>query len=156
MRIGVTGHQTVPDEVEGLVTAALKDIYPDVSSIVCVCCLAAGADQVTARIVLSQGGTLEVVVPCAGYESTFDTPALESYRALLASADRVTQLPYPSPSDEAFLAGGLVVAERADSLLAVWDGKPSRGLGGTADVVNYAGQIGLAVTVVWPEGATRP
>ena len=155
MKIGITGHQTLAEEVEGLLAAALDNICQDVSSIVCVCCLAAGADQLAARTVVERGGSLEVVVPCADYESTFDTSGLESYRALLSLAKRVTQLPYPTPSDEAFLAGGLVVAERADVLVAVWDGEPSRGLGGTADVVEYARQLGLPVSVVWPEGATR-
>jgi hypothetical protein len=43
----------------------------------------------------------------------------------------------------------------ADCLLAVWDGKPARGYGGTADVVNAARARGLPVTVIWPAGAER-
>jgi hypothetical protein len=36
---------------------------------------------------------------------------------------------------------------------AVWDGQPSGGLGGTADVVAaYAREWGVPVEVVWPEG----
>ncbi|GAB2826863.1 hypothetical protein GCM10027073_64840 [Streptomyces chlorus] len=48
-------------------------------------------------------------------------------------------------------------AALADSgeLLAVWDGKPARGFGGTADVVSYAERSGTPVRVLWPEGATR-
>ncbi|MFH9861330.1 hypothetical protein [Streptomyces sp. NPDC017202] len=40
-------------------------------------------------------------------------------------------------------------------LLAVWDGKPARGYGGTADVVAYAERTGVAVRVLWPDGASR-
>ena len=155
MKIGVTGHQSIPQGVSELLDAALERFSPDASSLVCVCCLAAGADQLAARTIIKRGGSLEVVVPCADYESTFDPAGLESYRSLLSLAERVTLLPYPAPSDEAFLAGGLVVAERADVLLAVWDGEKSRGLGGTADVVEYARQLDLAVSVVWPEGVSR-
>lgn len=43
----------------------------------------------------------------------------------------------------------------ADRLLAVWDGKPARGFGGTADVVAYARRVGVPVDVIWPEGAVR-
>lgn len=43
----------------------------------------------------------------------------------------------------------------ADALFAVWDGKPYRALGGTADVVAHARANDLPVTIVWPEGATR-
>jgi hypothetical protein len=43
----------------------------------------------------------------------------------------------------------------ADELLAVWDGQPARGYGGTADVVEAARYKGIPVTVVWPAGAKR-
>ncbi|WP_198036875.1 hypothetical protein [Nocardia sp. BMG51109] len=43
----------------------------------------------------------------------------------------------------------------ADELFAVWDGKPARGYGGTADVVAVARQRGMPVTVIWPDGAQR-
>jgi len=43
----------------------------------------------------------------------------------------------------------------ADQLWAVWDGKPARGYGGTADVVDYARDHGVPVLVVWPAGARR-
>jgi hypothetical protein len=50
---------------------------------------------------------------------------------------------------------GKVVVDRSSVLVAVWDGQPSRGLGGTADVVRYARERGVPVEVIWPEGATR-
>ncbi|UJW36868.1 hypothetical protein L3Q67_02325 [Saccharothrix sp. AJ9571] len=40
-------------------------------------------------------------------------------------------------------------------VLAVWDGGPSSGHGGTADVVDAARERGLPVTIVWPDGAER-
>jgi hypothetical protein len=40
-------------------------------------------------------------------------------------------------------------------LLAVWDGTPSQGVGGTADVVAFAGERGVPTTVVWPPGSRR-
>jgi hypothetical protein len=39
-------------------------------------------------------------------------------------------------------------AARAEVLIAVWDGLPARGLGGTADVVAYAKQCGRPVEVI--------
>jgi hypothetical protein len=39
---------------------------------------------------------------------------------------------------------------RTDRLYAVWDGKPARGYGGTADVVAEAEKRGIPVTVIWP------
>ena len=51
--------------------------------------------------------------------------------------------------------GGRAVVDRSSVLVAVWDGQPSRGLGGTADVVAYARERGVPVEVIWPEGASR-
>jgi hypothetical protein len=39
--------------------------------------------------------------------------------------------------------------------LAVWDGKPARADGGTADVVADARERGTPVRVIWPNGAQR-
>ena len=45
------------------------------------------------------------------------------------------------------------MVEHADVLIAVWDGRPARGMGGTADAVAYARQRG--VPVLWVHAA-RP
>ena len=37
----------------------------------------------------------------------------------------------------------------------VWDGKPARSYGGTADVVAYARERSTPVRVIWPDGAQR-
>lgn len=68
-----------------------------------------------------------------------------------------------SESTEAWIAGELrrtiqtkgLMLERADELIAVWDGQPARGYGGTADVVQAARDKDLPVTVVWPAGVMR-
>jgi hypothetical protein len=40
-------------------------------------------------------------------------------------------------------------------MMAVWDGQPADGHGGTGDVVERARALGRPVTVVWPAGAAR-
>ena len=52
-------------------------------------------------------------------------------------------------------ASRLMLVEIAE-LIAVWDGKPSRGFGGTADVVAEARERGIPARVIWPIGAERP
>lgn len=47
-----------------------------------------------------------------------------------------------------------LMIDKADSLVALWDSKPARGYGGTADIVAYARENGPPATVVWPPGAT--
>ena len=121
-----------------------------------VCSLAVGADQIFARALLAAGGRLHVIIPCSGYLSTFTTAeARASYKELLDLSASSERLAYGSPTEEAFMAAGRLVADRSDLLLAVWDGGPAAGLGGTADVVHYAKEHGKAVEIVWPKGAKR-
>ena len=53
------------------------------------------------------------------------------------------------------MAASKLMIETADELYAVWDGKPARSYGGTADVVAYARERGTPVRVIWPDGAQR-
>lgn len=64
-------------------------------------------------------------------------------------------LPFSEPSEEAFYAAGKAVVDACDWLIAVWDGEPARGLGGSADVVAYARNRGKVVHVIWHEGLSR-
>jgi hypothetical protein len=156
--IGVTGHQDIHGASAAWIEVRIREIllaHRD-TGLVGIGALAAGADQLFARCVLDLGGSLEVVVPCAGYETAFGSvDDRRAYEAALAAATTVRRLPYPAPSQEAFMAAGEAVAQRCELLLAVWDGLPARGLGGTADVVRYARGIGRNVTIVWPAGAGR-
>ncbi len=87
--------------------------------------LAEGADQIFAAHVLAAGGTLEVILPCQDYASSLvtDESRARFYEFRRAAATVIT-LPYPRPSEQAFLAGGQALVERCDHLLAIWDGRP--------------------------------
>jgi hypothetical protein len=53
------------------------------------------------------------------------------------------------------MAASTLMVDTADELYAVWDGKPARAYGGTADVVAYAREHDTPVLVIWPDGAQR-
>lgn len=53
------------------------------------------------------------------------------------------------------MVGSEILVALVDELLAVWDGQPARGFGGTADVVRYAQRHGTPVRRLWPKNATR-
>jgi hypothetical protein len=46
--------------------------------------------------------------------------------------------------------------ERCDLLLAAWNGRPSRNVGDTADVVAKAREQQVPVEVVWPPAPSAP
>jgi hypothetical protein len=135
--LGITGHQDLRDAawVEATLSKLLRveQIAEGITS------LARGADQLFARCLLRADRSFRVVIPCRNYENAFeDDDSLKGYRQLLALAAGAETLDYDAPSEEAFYAAGKRIVDRACVLIAVWDGLPSRGLGGTADVVAYA------------------
>src|SRR5262249_50729788 len=70
-------------------------------------------------------------------------------------ATSVHRLDRIESTENAHMEASKVMLDHADRLFAVWDGKPARGYGGTADVVAEARDGGIPVTVIWPEGASR-
>lgn len=159
-RIGVTGHQQLPAEALDSIIAALRKMLGAEAVrgvLVGYTSLAAGADQLFARILLEAQGELRVIVPSSDYELTFDDDrlALKQYEDLLKQAREIERLPFEHPTEEAFFAAGQRVVDRCDRLVAIWDGGPARGLGGTADVVAYARAAGRDVSVIWPVGVSR-
>lgn len=154
--IGVTGHQHIPSEATFHIASGIGRILRSHRrELTGVCSLAAGADQLFAQAVLGMGGALHVIVPCERYDETFSGADLSRFRKLLGDADLVETLGHPEPTEEAFLDAGHRVADLCAILVAVWDGEPARGVGGTADVVDYAKAAGREIVIVWPTGVTR-
>jgi hypothetical protein len=155
----MTGHAGLPPPTAGLVTVALRDTLRSyVPNLVGVTMLGPGADQLFARVVLELGGILHVVQPTVGmqYRDSFDDDvARRGYDELYGQASNVQVLEHTESTEQAHMDGGRAVVDHSSELVAVWDGQPARGLGGTADVVAYARQRGVPVSVIWPEGATR-
>ena len=156
MIVGITGHQDIPyDALEAVEEGIAQELARFIGPIG-LSSLAAGADQIFAKNILRIGGRLHVILPCKGYEGTFsDKEALSCFRELLTRAERVEELEYDHPSEEAFLDAGRRIVDLADVLVAVWDGREARGKGGTADIVRYARAKRIKIAVIWPPSASR-
>lgn len=155
-RIGITGHTNLTTATSRLVCEALEAELDRHADVVGMSCLARGADQIFARVVLNGGGTLEVVLPAADYRERKVKPDnLAAFDGLIAEATIVHTMPLAESNSDAYMAASERILDSADAIFAVWDGRPATGRGGTADVVHAARERGLPVTVVWPEGAER-
>jgi len=156
MILGVTGHQHIGSANDiAWVRRAMARALAHVPVSGGVTSLAMGADQLLARLLLDRGIPYTVVVPCEGYDATFGAESdLAQYTELLATAAQVVRLGYPAPSEPAFYEAGKAVVSRSDELIAVWDGGPAKGLGGTADVVRYAQTRAVPVIHVNPRDHT--
>ena len=156
-RLAVSGHRGLPPSTARLVEDALRTEVdhhagPD---LVGLTLLADGPDTMLAEIVLALGGSLIVVVPAQQYRDGLPAEHHASYDKLIRRASEVIRLDRIESNSEAHMAASLAMLDVADHLIAVWDGQPARGHGGTADVVAAARERGLPVTVVWPVGARR-
>lgn len=104
--------------------------------------LAEGADRLVAEVVLEQpGARLMAVLPLPqdDYEHDFVSPESRAeFRRLLAQADEVTTLPPAPDRNEAYASVGEYVLDHSDVLVAIWDGQPAQGRGGTAEIVRAA------------------
>jgi hypothetical protein len=153
--VGVSGHQAFDARTTELVREAFRELLAG-GPVAGITCLAAGADQIFAETVLELGGRILVICPCGRYEEAFtDDAGRAGYRSLLAAASDLVTLPFDEPSDDAFESAGCELVDRCDHLIAVWDGLPAAGRGGTAGVVRYARSQGKRVSIVWPDGARR-
>ena len=155
VKVGFTGHQGLTAETAKQVRRALVNYLVRLGDVHGFCSLAEGSDQIFAAALLDQSSQLTAVIPCRDYESTFSLDVVRTYNELKSRATDVIALDFPGPSEEAFWAAGQRVVQECAEIVAVWDGQPSGGLGGTADVVGYARSLGKNVHIIWPDGAAR-
>jgi hypothetical protein len=140
MRIGVTGHQRLEnpsswDWVRREMNALLRSLP---RPLVGITCLAIGADQLFADAVLQNDGTIEVMIPFPEYETSFDEPGKFEYRRLLDRASKVTVLQRKTSVEKSYFEAGKRLVDSSELIVGVWNGNPSAGLGGTADIMRYA------------------
>ncbi|WP_432002997.1 hypothetical protein [Streptomyces sioyaensis] len=155
--LAVTGHMDLTAHTVPLVQEELRTLLrAHQDELVGVTCLARGSDTLFAEAVVEAGGRLVVVLPSRDYRQAKVKPDhAPTFDRLAAAADVVT-LPYDTANREAYEAANGELLQRADRLVAVWDGVPPSGKGGgTADTVEQARSAGIPVDVVWPHGARR-
>jgi hypothetical protein len=176
--VGFSGHRHLDNA--GVVDAAIRRVLDDLARrnprLVGVSSAALGADTLFAEEMLRRHCPLRIVLPfpVARFERDFtgDPDAWARSLAVVRAAIDVDLVQQATRDDEgagtpradaaedgtsldgtpqaAYMEAGLRTVDRSDVLIAVWDGKPVKGLGGTGDVVEYARAIGRPVVLVDP------
>jgi hypothetical protein len=156
LRVAVSGHRGLPADTTFLVDKAIRAALSEsAAKVTGLSCLADGADQIFARAVLDLDGDIKAVIPAEKYRDGLPAQAQAEYDWLLARAVALHRLTFTESTPEAHMAASRLMIDEADELYAVWDGKPARAYGGTADVVAYARERGIPIRVIWPDGARR-
>lgn len=157
-RIGVTGHTNLTSQTEPLIYQAIHGHLMSYQGgeVLGLTCLARGADQIFAKAMLNIGGQIEVILPSRNYPEKVVKPNNRAqFDDLLSRAVEIIYMPFDDPGREAYMAASETLVARSETMLAVWDGKPAGGHGGTADVVEYAVAHRRDVIIIWPHGAER-
>ena len=155
LTIGVTGHRDLlADEIPALKKIVrefflqLMDSFPGLD-LQLITPLAEGSDRLVADV--AQELDIELIVPLpmlqAEYEKDFSSAAaVSSFRESLGHARVISLRTLPEVAgqvvthedrDRQYAQLGIFISNHSQVLLALWDGKPSTAIGGTASVVNY-------------------
>src|SRR4051812_18030375 len=120
--------------------------------------IADGADQIAAEVALELGWELQVITPfdrSAYRASLANDGARTRFDSLLDRAAGLLELPGdPDHGLDAYVMTGRATVAHCDMLIAVWDGLPPRGRGGTGEVVQFALTRGTAIIHLSPDPRT--
>jgi hypothetical protein len=110
--------------------------------------LADGSDQIAAELALDLGFELQAILPFdrETYRTTLHNSGLKRFDELICRATCVLELPGELDGElRAFVMAGRGTVAHCDVLIAVWDGRPPRGRGGTGEVVQIGITRGTAI-----------
>jgi len=155
--VGITSHRNIPASQTGPIRrqvaeffAQLRHDFPELPLVV-LSALAEGGDQWVAEEALAAGARLiaPLPMPLQSYAGDFtDAASRAAFTALCQRAEvlQLPALPGATPAsiavqgdarDRQYAQAGVFIASHSHILLAVWDGRESDLLGGTAQVVRY-------------------
>ena len=154
IRIGVTGHRELPDEL--LIRKSINKVLSKIDKVLendphifsIISPLAEGADRVATEEILNienrlslKKPFLEVILPLRidEYLKDFEKEnSEEEFKKLLKLSDSIKTIQDSTSRDDAYYKAGLYTVDNCDVLLAIWNGKPAAGMGGTAQIIDYA------------------
>jgi hypothetical protein len=140
--IGFSGHRelTNPGNVAAHIGGALDKLAGMCGPLATVSSSASGADILFLEEVARRKLPHLIILPfhMARFEKDFTPADWQRVQAYVKHAQNVEEIGSAASDDEAYMEVGERTVEQADIVIAVWDGKPAAGLGGTADAVAHA------------------
>ena len=153
--IEVTGHRIL--SANNLITLQVDDALQETwkkftEPFFIYSSLAEGSDRLVVRRAFDRIKT-SLVAPLPlkkeDYLIDFSIDSRSKFLDLLRRAEKVIELPVSPTRVAAYESAGRYILDHVDVLIALWDGKPSRGQGGTGQIVLEARQRGLPIAWVY-------
>ena len=174
--VGFTGHRTLAplEAVRRGIEDALKDLAERAlqsgGMLEYYGSAASGADTLAAETAAELGIPVHIILPkdLAAFQQDFHdadgTLHAEDWRRASAIIDaalagrnggtlRVISGSQIAP--DCYYEAGLQMLEVCDALIAVWDGKPARGIGGTEQIVTHARALGMPLIIIPADGTEQ-
>jgi hypothetical protein len=142
--IGFAGHRTIADAVatKTAILAGLRDFCQHAEGVVTGrASAAAGADLIFLESCRELGLAYSVVLPFPKdrFQEDFDDPAEWARAEALTEGATFTEIaPGNEVAPEAYHLAAREILDVSDAMLFFWDGKPARGIGGTAETITEA------------------
>jgi len=156
LAIGFTGHRKLPDEAK--CRDAIRNVLLEWKSrapgaVYGVTSAAAGGDLLFAEACLDLNLPFRVFLPMAKdrFREDFDETDWVRAENVFLKALSVEVTGAGENKEESYYECGIETVQQSQLLIALWDGGPSHGLGGTADMVHFAREQGRPV--VWIHSA---
>jgi len=151
--VGFSGHRQLENAhaVAAAVTKALESLRQETKGEwVALSSVATGGDQLFVAQARALGLSWYAILPLprAEFAKDFSNDEWRVVEATLGLAENVRVITENGSREDAYLDCGMETVNGSDVLLAVWDGDPARGKGGTADVIEYAKSIGKPILIV--------
>lgn len=154
--VGLTGHRHLKNEeaVRALIREQVEVLGRTVRGRLAGCSSAAiGADMLFAETCKALKVPWKALLPfsTAEFKNDFSETQWAHAAELLAGAVETEVSGSAEDRTAAYLRCGLRTVDEADVMIAVWNGLPARGVGGTGDVVRYARQEKKPLILIHPE-----
>jgi hypothetical protein len=157
LAIGFTGHRKLPDEAKcrETIRRVLLEWRAKVPGVIYgVTSAAAGGDLLFAETCIELNLPIRVFlpVPKEQFREDFDEASWDRAECVFKNALSVEVTGAGEQLTERYYECGIETVQESQLLIALWDGEPSQGLGGTADMVHFAKEQGRPV--IWIHSAT--
>lgn len=151
--VGFTGHRHIgdPEAAARAIQAALETLTGELAGEwIALSSVAEGSDQLFVREARARGLAWHAVLPLPRSEFAQDFAPQEwrHVQQLLTEGEHVRVIAENGGREDAYLDCGMETVDGADVLLALWDGEPARGKGGTAEVVDYARRLEKPLIII--------
>lgn len=151
--VGFTGHRHLTNAavIAEAMRTALRALRAEASGEwIALSSVAAGGDMLFCRQALELGHVWHCILPLptAEFKKDFSDAEWREVEALLPRAEQVRVIAENGEREDAYLDAGMETVNACDVLLAVWDGEPARGKGGTADVIAYARELNKPLILI--------